>query len=56
MSEVVSPREVGYSGTFHQWFTSGVEARRIFPTTCVHMCSVARVSSQRARGSSGQAM
>ena len=34
---VVSPRGVTKSVEFHQWFTRGVSASRIFPMTCVHM-------------------
>src|ERR1700734_1987480 len=54
MRDVVSPRAVTYSGTFHQWFTSGVSASRTLPTTCVHMCSVSHVSFHSASGSAGQ--
>jgi hypothetical protein len=35
IGEVVSPRAVTYSGTFHQWLIRGSLARRILPTTCV---------------------
>src|SRR5205807_8109668 len=32
----------------------GLNANRTFPTTWVHMCSVARVGSQASSGSAGQ--
>ena len=54
MGDVVSPRAVTYSGTFHQWLTSGARLRRILPTICVHMCSVNSVSFHEAYGSSGR--
>src|SRR5438309_6780139 len=54
MIEVVRPRGVTYSVTFHQWFTSGVSAARVFPTICVHMCSVSQVLSHSENGSGGQ--
>ena len=41
IGEVVRPRAVVTSVTCHQWLTTGASARRILPTTCVHMCSVA---------------
>src|SRR5258706_14787472 len=56
MGEVVSPRAETYSVTFHQWLTSGVVFMRILPTICVHMCSVASVSCQSSRMSSGQVL
>lgn len=43
VNDVERPRGVTKSVEFHQWFMSGVSAKRIFPTTCVHMwieCSV----------------
>src|SRR5689334_14215543 len=51
--EVVNPRGVTYSVTFHQWFTSGVRPARVLPTICVHMCSVSQVLSHSANGSGG---
>src|SRR5215510_13986869 len=54
MAEVVKPRGLTYSGTFHQWFSFGVSASRTLPTTCVHMCSVAQVSLQDSSGKEGQ--
>src|SRR3954464_11501500 len=56
MSEVVSPTEFTYSVVCHQWFIGGARARRVFPTICVHMCSVSRVACQAATGSSGQSV
>src|SRR5437773_7325272 len=53
MSEVLRPRGVTMSVEFHQWFTSGVSARRIFPTTCVHMWTASSVSFHSAYGSAG---
>src|ERR1019366_1739079 len=44
MREVVRPRTLTYSGTFHQWFTSGVRRSRTLPTIWVHIWSVAQVS------------
>ena len=43
MGEVVSPQQVTYSVTFHQWLMRDVCSRRIFPTICVHMWRVERV-------------
>jgi hypothetical protein len=37
MGEVVSPREVTYSGTLHEWLVHGDSSMRIFPTIWVHM-------------------
>src|SRR5579871_6887973 len=54
MGEVVKPRVVRYSATCHEWLIHGVCARRILPTIWVHRCSVAQVSFQAAKGSSGQ--
>src|SRR5580704_8790089 len=54
IEDVVRPRALTYRGTFHQWLTKGVSARRILPTICVHRCNVARVSSQGSRGKDGQ--
>src|ERR1700719_1833737 len=54
IEDVVRPRALTYRGTFHQWLTKGVSASRTFPTICVHMCSVARVSSQDSSGKEGQ--
>jgi hypothetical protein len=56
MGEVVRPRAETYSGTCHQWFTRGASSIRTFPSTCVHMCSVSRVSSHASSGSSGQSV
>ena len=53
MSDVVSPRAVTYSGTFHQWFMTGVRSMRTLPTTWVHSCSVSRVGAHSATGSDG---
>src|ERR1039458_132197 len=55
MAEVVSPRALTYSGTFHQWFCSGVSASRVLPTICVHICSVSQVSFHASHSSSGHA-
>src|SRR5512145_1908973 len=44
----VNPRELTYSGTCHQWFCFGARARRVFPTICIHMCSVSWVSRHSA--------
>src|ERR1041385_3223589 len=55
MGEVVSPRDVTYSGTCHQWLRYGASFSLIFPTICVHMCRVSRVSFQASSGSAGQA-
>src|ERR1017187_6197929 len=55
MGEVVSPLELTYSGTCHQWFTCGERARRTLPTIWVHICNVSQVSAQAERGSKGQA-
>ena len=55
ISDVVSPRAVTYSGTFHQWFIIGVDAMRTLPTICVHSCSVSRVAPHSATGSAGHA-
>ena len=52
-SDVVSPRADTYSGTFHQWFVSGVDAMRTLPTTWVHSCSVSRVALHSATGNGG---
>src|SRR5947208_7268200 len=54
IGEVVSPREVTYSVTCQEWFVHGVRVRRILPTICVHMCSVAAVSIHSAKGKDGQ--
>src|ERR1035438_7082804 len=54
MGEVVSPRVFTYRAVFHQWFSSGVRARRIFPTIWVHMCSVRYVASHCSSGKAGQ--
>src|SRR5215213_2202162 len=53
IGDVVRPREVTYCVTFHQWFSRGASARRVFPTIWVHMWSVAYVSFHESRGSSG---
>ena len=37
----------------HQWFSGGARASLVLPTTCVHSCSVSRVSCQSATGSAG---
>ena len=55
ISDVVRPRAVTYSGTFHQWFISGVDAIRTLPTICVHSCNVSRVGAHSATGSAGHA-
>src|SRR5580698_900261 len=55
MADVLNPRAVTYSGTFHQWFCSGVSASRVLPTICVHMCRVSAVSDQWLHSSSGHA-
>ena len=55
MGEVVSPRAVAYSVTFHQWLTSGVRAMRTLPTIWVQRCSVSHVALHADSGSSGQA-
>src|ERR1039457_6887537 len=54
MDEVVNPRTLTYSGTSHQWFAYAERASRTLPTIWVHMCSVAQVSFQSSRCSSGQ--
>src|ERR1035438_6255730 len=54
MRDVVKPLAVTYKGTFHQWFTIGVRARRILPTIWVHMCRVAQVSFHESGGNAGQ--
>ncbi len=46
--EVVRPRGVTNSVEFHQWFMSGVSAKRIFPTTWVHMWTAYSVSFNSA--------
>src|SRR5277367_3878125 len=53
IADVPNPRAVTYSGTFHQWFCSGVSTIRVFPTICVHMCSVSAVSAHASHGNSG---
>src|SRR5579864_6206771 len=54
MAEVVKPRALTYSATFHQWLILGLSASRTLPTICVHMCSVSRVSCHAERGKAGQ--
>src|SRR6185437_1356987 len=54
MAEVVRPRALTYKGTFHQWLTWGVSARRTLPAICVQRCRVAQVSSQPGRRALGQ--
>src|ERR1700677_1929300 len=54
MAEVLRPRALTYSGTFHQWACSGLSARRTLPTICVHMCRVSAVADQSSQRSSGQ--
>src|SRR6266508_2761986 len=54
MNDVVSPRVETYSGTFHQWLTSGVSSMRTLPTIWVHMWSVSRVSFHSSTTNSGQ--
>src|SRR5215510_11576893 len=54
MVVVVSPRELTYSGTCHQWFCFGERASLVLPTTCIHMCSVSCVACHSARGRRGQ--
>src|SRR5204862_7812303 len=56
MGLVVSPRDVTYSGTCHQWFCLGARASRVFPTICIHMWSVSRVSRHSASGRLGHVM
>ena len=51
--DVVKPRAVTYSGTFHQWFTVGVWAIRTLPTIWVHRWKVSRVSTQPETGIAG---
>ena len=34
IGDVVRPRAVTYSVTFHHWFILGASASRILPTTC----------------------
>ena len=53
ISDVVRPRGVTYSGTFHQWLISGVDSIRTLPTICVHNCKVSRVPCQSASGNAG---
>jgi hypothetical protein len=52
-SVVVRPRGVTMSVEFHQWFMSGVIARRILPTTWVHMWTAWTVSFNSAYASDG---
>src|SRR4051812_23877856 len=53
MSDVVRPRALTYSGTFHQWFSLGVFASRTLPTIWVQSCRVSRVADHSATGSDG---
>src|SRR5206468_6630701 len=45
---VESPRGVICRAIAHEWFRGGASASATFPTTCVHMWSVAYVSFQRS--------
>src|SRR3954451_9051892 len=53
INDVVSPRGVTYSVTFHQWLVIGVDSIRTLPTICVHNCKVSRVPCHSASGSAG---
>ena len=46
-------RALTYSGTFHQCACSGLNANRVFPTICVHICSVSAVALHSAHVNSG---
>src|SRR5437588_7050746 len=52
--EVVSPREVTASATSHHSLRNGESANFTFPTTCIHMCRVSRVSRHSESGRVGQ--
>src|ERR1700760_3354907 len=54
MAEVFRPRALTYRGTFHQCAWSGLSARRVLPTICVHICSVSAVACQSVHFSRGQ--
>src|SRR5947209_10881982 len=53
MADVVSPREVTYKATCHQWFTNGLSSILTFPTIWVHMWSVSYVSFHASNGNDG---
>src|ERR1700722_16911998 len=53
MAEVLSPRALTYSGTFHQCACIGLNASRTLPTICVHICNVEAVGSHADQSSSG---
>src|SRR3954468_1206933 len=53
---VVRPREVTCSAIPQKWLSGGANAIHTFPTTCVHMWTVASVSLHPSRGSGGQSV
>src|SRR4051812_47501816 len=50
---VDSPRGVSSRATDQEWLSGAAWASAIFPTICVHMCSVAYVSFHSSYGSDG---
>src|SRR6266566_7784682 len=54
MADVVSPREVTYNVTCHQWLRNGLSSILTLPTICVHRCRVWQVSLHASKGSAGQ--
>ena len=53
MSPLPSPLAVSSNATSHQWLRNGHSASFTLPATCVHRCSVSRVSAQGSKASSG---
>src|SRR5437016_289119 len=53
MADVVSPREVTYNVTCHQWLRNGLSSILTLPTICVHRCRVWQVSLHASKGSAG---
>src|SRR5258708_7110316 len=54
MAEVLNPRALTYSATFHQCACIGLRASRTLPTIWVHMCRVEAVGCHADQSSSGQ--